>query len=141
MHPIHPMAVHFPIALLSATVLFDLLSIRWGSENLRAASFYTLMLGVAGALISVVSGHLAEEAVEHSGVPEQVLELHEKLGFVTFWLFAGLLGLRIAERLRWIAERPALRMTVGLGGLVVLIIASYYGGSLVYEYGAGVMRQ
>jgi uncharacterized membrane protein len=138
MHPIHPMLVHFPIALLSASVFFDLLAFRWRQEECRTAALYTLVLGLAAAAAAVISGHMAEEAVEHSGVPELVLELHEKLGFVTFWMFAGLLGLRMAEWLGWIAERPTLRIAVEVGGVVVLFVASYYGGSLVYDYGAGV---
>jgi uncharacterized membrane protein len=138
MHPVHPMLVHFPIALLSASVLFDLLAQRWRTEEFRTAGFYLLLLGLAGALVSVISGHVAEDAVEHSGVPESVLELHEKLGFATFWLFSGLFALHMAEWWGWIAERPVLRIAIGMGAVVVLFVASYYGGSLVYDYGAGV---
>jgi uncharacterized membrane protein len=138
MHPIHPMAVHFPIALLSASVLFDLFSGRWQSEGLRVASWNTLLLGLGGAVAAVITGSIAEEAVEHSGVPKQVLEIHETLGFATFWVFAGLSGLRIAEWLGWIRERRPLRLVLGLGAVALLFIASYYGGSLVYEFGAGV---
>lgn len=140
MHPIHPMIVHFPIALLSAAVLFDLLALRWRSEEFRIVGFYTLLLGLAGALVSVISGHMAEEAVEHSGVPEQVLEIHEKLGFAAFWIFAGLFGLRAAEWMEWIGEWRMITIAVGMVGVVVLFVASYYGGSLVYEYGVGVNR-
>ena len=141
MHPIHPMAVHFPIALLSASVLFDLLSSRWCQEDMRVISLYTLILGLAGALVAVITGAVAEEAVEHSGVPEWVLEIHETLGFGTFGIFAGLLGLRVAQRLGWIRERRALTMVLESAAVVVLFVASYYGGSLVYEFGAGVMVQ
>jgi uncharacterized membrane protein len=140
-HPIHPMVVHFPIALLSAAVFFDLLGQRWRPEDCRTAGLYTLVLGFAGALVSVLSGAMAEEAVEHSGVPERVLEIHETLGFATFWLFAGLLGLRAATWLGWIRERPFVSLALGLTAVAVLFVASYYGGSLVYEYGAGVMKR
>lgn len=141
MHPIHPMLVHFPIALLSVSVLCDFVAVRWHPQDCRTAGSFTLLLGLAGAAASVISGHFAEEAVEHSGVPEQVLEIHEKLGFAVFWLFAGLLGLRVLERLGWIKERPFLTLGFGLVGTVVLFVASYYGGSLVYDYGAGVVVQ
>lgn len=141
MHPIHPMAVHFPIALLSASVLFDLLSSRWRQEDMRVVSLYTLILGLCGAVVAVITGTVAEEAVEHSGVPEWILEIHETLGFASFWVFAGLLGLQVAQRLGWMRERRALSISLGLVAVAVLIIASYYGGSLVYEFGAGVMFQ
>ncbi|MDP3089848.1 MAG: DUF2231 domain-containing protein [Nitrospira sp.] len=138
MHPIHPMLVHFPIALLSAAVFFDLLGGKWRSEECRIASLYTLVLGLAGALAAVISGHMAEEAVEPSGVPESVLELHEGLGFATFWIFLGLLGWRVIMGLGFVRERRAVSVGLGLVGIVVLLAASYYGGSLVYDYGAGV---
>jgi len=141
MHPLHPMVVHFPIALLSASVLFDILSSRWCQEDMRVASLYTLILGLGGALVAVITGMVAEEAVERSGVPEWILEIHETLGFTTFWVFAGLLGLQVAQWLGWMRERRALSISLGLVAVAVLIIASYYGGSLVYEFGAGVMVQ
>lgn len=138
MHPIHPMLVHFPIALLSAAVFFDLLGGKWRPEDCRIASLYTLVLGFAGAGVSVVSGAMAEDAAEHSGVPERAIELHEVLGFATFWIFAGLLGLRVAAWLGWIREQRMVALLLGIAGVVVMLIASYYGGSLVYDYGAGV---
>ncbi len=138
MHPIHPMLVHFPIALLSAAVLFDLLGGKWRPEDCRTASLYTLVLGFAGAGVSVISGGMAEDAAEHSGVPERAIELHEALGFATFWIFAGLLGLRLAAWLGWIREQRMVALLLGIAGVVVMLVASYYGGSLVYDYGAGV---
>lgn len=138
MHPIHPMLVHFPIALLSAAVFFDLLGSKWRPEDCRVASFYTLVLGFAGAGASVISGGMAEDAAEHSGVPERAIELHEVLGFATFWIFAALLGLRVAAWLGWIREQGMIARLLGIAGVVVMLVASYYGGSLVYDYGAGV---
>lgn len=138
MHPIHPMLVHFPIALLSAAVFFDLLGSKWRPEDCRVASLYTLVLGFAGAGVSVISGGMAEDAAEHSGVPEQAIELHEVLGFATFWIFAGLAGLRLAAWFGWIRDQRMVSLLLGIAGVVVMLVASYYGGSLVYDYGAGV---
>ena len=140
MHPIHPMAVHFPIALLSVSVLFDLMSHRWRPGDMRVASLSTLTVGLAGALLAILTGSIAEEAVEHSGVPESILEMHETLGFATFWVFVGLLGSRIAAWVGWIEERPFVSSALGCAGVVILLVASYYGGSLVYEFGAGVIK-
>ncbi len=58
-------------------------------RRVARTSFHTLILGLAGVHDAVITGAIAEEAVEHSGVQEQVLEIHETLGFVTFnemWL-------------------------------------------------------
>jgi uncharacterized membrane protein len=138
MHPIHPMLVHFPIALLSASVLFDLLGGKWRAQDFQTASLYTLVLGLAGAVLSLGSGGLAEEAVEHSGVPERALEIHEAMAFAASAMFAGLLGLRVGEWAGVIHPRPTIRAGFGIAAVIVLFIASYFGGNLVYEYGAGV---
>jgi len=99
------------------------------------------VVALAGALVAVVSGSLAEDAAEHSGVPEKAIELHETLGLAAVGVFSGLLGLRLATWLGWVREQRRLSLVLGIAGVVVMLVASYYGGSLVYDYGAGVTIQ
>ena len=138
MHPIHPMVVHFPIALLITGVAFEALALWRQSDRLRATSLDLLVVGVLAAGLAVVTGHVAEEAVEHSGIPEEALEIHEKLGFAVFWIFAAVLGFRLAVRWHWIRETYVLSLLLGIVGVIVLLVASYFGGELVYSLGAGV---
>jgi uncharacterized membrane protein len=138
MHPIHPMIVHFPIALLTTGWCFDALA-RWRRhERLREASLYLLITGVLAAALAILTGHWAEEAAERSGIPEQALEIHEQLGFAAFWLFTVVLGLRLASRRSWMPDKPVLVLAIGAVALLVLLGASYFGGDLVYRFGAGV---
>ncbi|MCC6968002.1 MAG: DUF2231 domain-containing protein [Nitrospira sp.] len=139
MHPIHPMVVHFPIALLLASTLFDALAFRWRSQQFRDTSFSLLVLGILAAGVAILTGHLAEEAVERSGIPKQAIEMHEELGGSVFWVFLGLLGLRVASSWGWMREQPTLVLVIGLSGGLLLLIASYFGGELVYRFGAGVL--
>ena len=53
MHPIHPMVVHFPIALLLASILFDVLAFRWRSQQFRDTSFSLLVLGILAAGVAL----------------------------------------------------------------------------------------
>ena len=138
MHPIHPMVVHFPIALLLASTLFDALAFRWRSQQFRDTSLSLLVLGILAAGVAVLTGHFSEEAVERSGIPKQAIEIHEELGGFVFWIFLGLLGLRLASFLGWMREQPTLVLIIGLSG-GLLLIASYFGGDLVYRFGAGVL--
>jgi uncharacterized membrane protein len=139
MHPVHPMVVHFPIALLLVSSLFDLFALRWRTEQLRETSFSLLVLGVLAAGAAVVTGHFAEEAVEQSGIPKRAIEIHEELGFAVFWVFLALLGLRLAMCRGWMRVPPRLVLAVGLGGALLMLVASYFGGDLVYRFGAGVL--
>ena len=138
MHPIHPMVVHFPIALLIASVVFDFLATRWRHKSFQDAGLYTLIAGLFGAVVAVGTGAMAEEAVEDMGIPESVLEMHEVLGYATLLFFLGLLALRLLMRWKLLKEMPALYLTMGLVGIVILVMAGYVGGGLVYDFGAGV---
>jgi uncharacterized membrane protein len=138
MHPIHPIVVHFPIALLCASVAFDILARRWPAGGLRDTSFYTLLAGVMGAALAVVTGGMEEELAERAGAPESVLELHESLGTVTLIVFVALLGLRLAMQRGWIKDIPPLTLGLGVIGIVLLALTGYWGGELVYVYGIGV---
>ena len=142
MHPIHPMVVHFPIALLLASLFFDLVALRWRGEEFRATSLSLLVLGVLAALMALLTGHVAEDALTHSGtIPKQAIETHEGLAFAVFWVFAALLGVRMLSYWGWMRERSLLVLFLGMGGSVLLLVASYYGGELVYRYGAGVLSR
>ncbi|MDP1768917.1 MAG: DUF2231 domain-containing protein [Nitrospirota bacterium] len=138
MHPIHPIVVHFPIALLCASVAFDALASRWPTGGLRETSLYTLLAGVVTAALAVVTGGMEEELAERAGAPESVLELHESLGTVTLVVFGALLGLRLAMRWGWFNEIPSLTLGLGAIGIVILTLTGYWGGELVYTYGIGV---
>ena len=81
---------------------------------------------------------MAEEAVEGKGIPESVLEIHEALGYATLLFFIGLLALRLLMRWKLITESPALYLAMGVVGIVILLVTGYFGGSLVYDFGAGV---
>jgi uncharacterized membrane protein len=138
MHPIHPIVVHFPIALLCASVAFDALALRWPTGGLRETSLYTLLAGVMAAGVAVVTGGMEEDLAKRAGAPESVLDLHESLGQVTLVIFVVLLGLRLAMQLGWLKEIRALSLGLGAIGIVILSLAGYWGGDLVYTYGIGV---
>jgi len=138
MHPIHQIVVHFPIALLCASVAFDALASRWPTGGLRDTSLYTLLAGVMSAALAVATGGWEEDLVERAGAPESVLELHESLGMGTLVVFVALLGLRLVMQWGWFREVRFLTFGLGAVGIVILALTGYWGGELVYTYGIGV---
>lgn len=137
MHPIHPMVVHSPIALPLTSCLFEVLALRWRGEPFREISLSLLVVGVLAAGAALITGHVAEEAVERSGIPKQAIDIHEQRGFATFWLFLVLLRLQPAMRWGWMREQPKLTLAAELGGSV--LAASYFGRDLVSRFGAGAL--
>ncbi len=135
---IHPLIVHFPIALLfGAALLYVLawLAPRW--ESWGWTGLWMLGLGTAGAAAAVASGLYAADGVMVApSVRDRLVLNHEHIRI-------GVLGLSVILFIwAWIA-RPIPRR----GGLVFLFlllvllgaltVGADYGGRMVYDYNAG----
>lgn len=139
--PIHPMLVHFPIALLFVSVLFDILS-RWlDRDGLREGALWLLGLGLSSGLVGAIAGGMAEHAAEQSGVAESLIETHEALAYITLAVMALLVLTRLVLRNRFTARAFALYLAVATVGLVAVSATGHTGGNLVYLHGAGVRAE
>ncbi len=64
---IHPMIVHFPIALLIVGFLFDLIGTFVKKDFYSKAGFYLLILGTLGVVAAYFSGDLAGDGISEVG--------------------------------------------------------------------------
>lgn len=137
---LHPMIVHFPIALLIIGFLSDLLGLISKQKFFSTTGFYLLVLGAAGVIAAYLTGNLAGDGVTEFGALGQALETHESAALLTLWLVAAAavvrIGLVLMKRYSGILKGVAF-------GLFLLGVASvartgYYGGELVYKHAAGV---
>jgi uncharacterized membrane protein len=53
---IHPLFIHFPIALLSTGLFFDLLAVLFNREDVRNAGFWCMLMGIIASLFSNFTG-------------------------------------------------------------------------------------
>lgn len=138
---LHPMLVHFPIALIIAAFAFDLAALVTRRPSFSSAALYTSALATLGAVAAYMSGEPAEEAAERIPGIEAVLERHEDLGKLLMFAAIALLAIRLViVWRRWHEQVAARAVTAALSlGLVFLVgVTGFYGGKLVYEHGAGV---
>ena len=134
----HPIIVHFPIALLTASVLVDLAAIVTRRERWHTSAYVLLVAGVVGAAAAVLSGNSAADTHRQTAVAE-LLETHEdlatgtRIGFVVTTL--GRLPLALRHRAGW----PLFAwIALAVAGCVLLWMTSLHGGELVYIHGVGV---
>jgi uncharacterized membrane protein len=137
-HPIHPMVVHFPIALLFTSVFFDLLGIVKKDKYFDLTGSWLLVLGLVGGVVAAIFGAWSEDAVKEAGVPGRAIDLHETWAYVTIAAFGVLLLFRWWVRKRWSVRDRVVYLCGAVIGLLLLSLTGFYGGNLVYEYGAGV---
>lgn len=135
---IHPMLVHFPIALLFTSVLFDAAGAWFKRDNFRDGGLWLLILGLLGGVAAAIAGDWAEEAAEKAGIAESMIETHQTLAFVTLGIFGVLLLGRLGLRNPFTRKTLAPYFLIAAIGLGTLSATGHYGGNLVYEEGAGV---
>ena len=135
----HPIAVHFPIALLSigffAAFLAGLLRKRAAFTWIDDAASWLLWLGTLGAWAAMGLGLLAEDKAPH--VPEawEVLSDHKTHAFWTVGVFSVLSIWRIFRKKDFKPQLIAWALCLGL-----LLSTAYLGGRLVFDFGMGVVK-
>lgn len=137
MENVHPIFVHFPIALLVSAFAIETLALFFKKPAWHRFSLIHLILGTLGAVGAVLTGRQAAVLAKHSFEIHEVMERHESVGYIVLSLAVLLLGWRVMTqdrltgRTRWVAW--------GLLGLICGIMAfgAHLGGRLVYEYGVG----
>lgn len=136
--PLHPILVHFPIALLCVSVLFDLIGATLSRDSFHEGALWLLGLGLMGGIAAAIVGGMAEEAAEKAGIAESLIETHETWAQITLGIMALLLLSRLLLRNRFSTRTLAAYLVVATMGLIALVATGHTGGDLVYKHGAGV---
>ncbi|GAB6283569.1 MAG: hypothetical protein STSR0008_23470 [Ignavibacterium sp.] len=137
---IHPMVTHFPIALLIIGFLADAIGVIFKKDFFTKAAFYLLVLGAIGVVAAYITGENAGEKVEEIAAVEQALESHEEAAETTLILALITAVVRIifvaikkySTPIKWIT------LVLFLFTVISIFNTGHKGGTLVYNYGAGV---
>jgi uncharacterized membrane protein len=137
---LHPMIVHFPIALLIVGFLFDIGGMFIKHESFTSTGFYLLILGSAGVIAAFLSGNMAGGSIAEEGMLGKALEKHEEAAELTIWLVSTTAVLRISLLLikRYSGYLKAGVLVLYFISIFAIGRTGYYGGKLVYENAAGV---
>lgn len=138
---LHPMAVHFPVALLLTGFALHARALRAGGGEWTApASRWLLWLGTAAAWAALGLGLLAERTAPHVPGAWETLAEHETLAYWTCGVFTA-----VSAAAFWLVRKGeaapnwgrAALTVLWLGGLVVLFETAEHGGELVYDHNMG----
>lgn len=149
---LHPLIIHFPIALLIVAPLLILIGIftaKRGKAFLISA-LILMVIGTTATFIAVSTGEAAGELAERVPNVEAVLESHEELAETTRTVFSILtvvFGIIVLAPMAFRKELSS-RVTIPLNlafllfyssGVVMLINTAHEGGKLVHQYGVHAM--
>ena len=132
---LHPMLIHFPIALFVGALVMEIVSLLFKRDNLHQTAIHMCVLGVSLLPLVVWTG--LEEA-EELKIKHPVAVLHKNLALGT----AGVSFISVLFLLFFFKRFTRYFRLVFIVFLILIVgfvvVTAYNGGRLVYEYGVGV---
>ena len=132
---IHPIVVHFVIAMALNTVVFDVIGLISGKKNLFEVSFWNLIVATVAIFVAIIFGQVEAGLANPYGASRDTLNLHSTIGWSLAGVLALLTGWRYVARQKDPANLPRgfLVFDLVLAGLVITQV--YLGDKLVWVYG------
>tara|TARA_B100001540_G_scaffold213674_1_gene188535 strand:- start:1188 stop:1625 length:438 start_codon:yes stop_codon:yes gene_type:complete len=140
--PLHPAVVHFPIAFITAALIFQILHIlrpNWINDSI---GLLLIGLSVIFSLASVLSGQNEMQKAGELGYPTETLILidkHQTIGNIVTWssiiLFTCWIYLFLKNKNDKRVNQLILAFILLL--FIMVILSGYTGGQLVYIHGVG----
>lgn len=132
--PVHPAIVHFPIALVFAAFLAELLGARRKDQRLRDAAWWALLGAAGSANVAVMAGLYDMEKL---GAHDDLVHVHMQVGLGLLLGLVALVAWRWRLRRRGDGVGAAYLGALSLA-LVGISVQGWLGGELVFGRGAGV---
>jgi uncharacterized membrane protein len=137
---IHPMLVHFPIALIMAGFLFDVIFLVFKKEQcLSKAGLYLMILGTLGAGVALASGYLFTNAPS-DGEVVNVYNSHRTGALVTtiIMFISSIVRVYIVTSKKEETSLKWVSFGLYLLGAVAVSFTGFMGGTMVYKYFLGL---
>lgn len=140
---LHPLVVHFPIALVSLSALFHVAALLVRGRPACAThcavlAHSTLWLAAPAAAVAVIFGWQAFNSVLHDDASHAAMLVHRAWALGTLAVLAVLAAWDV-----WRSKVDALPewwlSAAVLGAWVMVAVTAWHGGELVYRHGLGVM--
>ncbi len=148
---LHPLFVHFPIALLFLYSIIKILPLkRWmPTVDWKSVERVLLLVGVAGAFLALATGEIAEDLVRPN---RRLVEAHSFFASLATWLYGALLAgevlsmanpillpkmgqgsvAKLARFLERVLCNPSLSRLLAFFALVAISVTGLLGGVMVY---------
>jgi len=134
-HPVHPMLVMFPLALLVTAVIFDFVDVVGGPRFLGEVAYWNITVGLIGGILAIAAGLVDLLAIPSRTRAKRIALTHGAVNTGMLLLFAGV----------WVVRMNADQRGAGGGLFAIELVAvagagmgAWLGGELVDRLGVGV---
>ena len=132
---IHPIVVHFVIAMALITVVFDLIGVLTRRRNLFEVSFWNLLVATVAIFVAIIFGQIEAGLATPYGASRDILNYHSTLGWSLAAILSLLTGWRYVARQKDPTVLPRGFLIIDAVLAVLVICQVYLGDKLVWVYG------
>ncbi|CAK6692887.1 DUF2231 domain-containing protein [Synechococcus sp. CBW1107] len=140
MDTIHPIVVHFVIAMAVISVIFDFIGVFARKPNLFEVSFWNLLVATVAIFVAIIFGQIEAGLASPYGASRDILNLHSTIG----WSLAAVLAVLSAWRyvIRSRDPRSLPLPFLGAGAVLGLLVAVQVtlGNQLIWIYGLHTVK-
>ena len=130
MYDLHPLVIHFPIALFSAAILFDLLFLIFNNNDFYAGGWWTMLFALVASAAAIATGIIDDTLIGHLGSVYPLWLNHGLVQLFSCILFLTLFLWRTKDKSIFYDNlKKRVYTAMALIGIVIL----YYGGHLGAE--------
>ena len=129
---VHPLMVHFPMALLTTGTIFRLFGKIQKEEAILEAGRFNIAFGFWTIPPTFLIGFLGKNEIEIKPTFQWFLESHLLYGSLAFFVFGAVLILDRFQKNNW---ANLLYYLLCLIGLTTILITGFFGGELVHRFG------
>jgi uncharacterized membrane protein len=132
---LHPMLVHFPIALVVFGFLAEMAALYFKKEvYLSRMGLILLIFGTLSALMAWLTGNFFTS--EMAGAAGEIKETHELFALITLGTLLFTSVLRLVIQSKGIENTGLKKVALIFYGLAAISVSitGFYGGTLVYNY-------
>lgn len=133
-HAIHPILIVYPLGLLSAGVIFDVIYLLTGNPTWTTVSFWMIAAGIVGGLLAAVFGLIDYLSIPGGTRAARIGLIHGLVNVFVMILFTASWFLR--------RESPEVPSTAAFAlsfiGVAGALLGGWLGGELVERLGVGV---
>ena len=134
-HHIHPIAIVFPLGLLSTAVIFEIVYYITDTRTFADVAYWMMISGVIGGLVAAVFGLLDWLAIPAGTRAKSVGLMHAGANAAALLLFFISWYLRNGQTT---TEPTTLASVLAFAGFALALAGGWFGGELVERLGIGV---
>jgi uncharacterized membrane protein len=140
MDTIHPIVVHFVIAMAVISVIFDFIGVFARKPNLFEVSFWNLLVATVAIFVAIIFGQIEAGLASPYGASRDILNLHSTIGWSLAAVLAVLSAWRYVIRSRDPRSLPLPFLGAGAVLGVLVAVQVTLGNQLIWIYGLHTVK-